>query len=717
MLYYELKKKVMFIKKIHLFTLLLLINTIVIGQSSIEITNESAINSEELEFSPTFYSKGIVFVSTKASDILSSNREDKKIGENFMTLFYAERNVEGQLGEAEEFSYNLGSRFHEGPLSFSRDGRQVYFTRNNYVNRKVFKDSKGVVKLKIFTASRQGDDWGEIRELSFNTDEYDEMHPTISADGNRLFFTSNREGGFGGSDIYMAVKVGDSWSDPINLGPSINTTGNDAFPFLHESGTLYFASDSRDGFGGYDVYSASTTDYVNWTDITNVGTPFNSDGDDFGFIINKKGTKGYFTSNRTEGAGQDDIYSFSVPERTLTPSTDQFITATICAEKEGTTSRLEGVQMKVFERSLDGNLKDLDSDFVITLEPTNSPNEYGLNVKPKGQSTAKYTNTSGEIEAMLSPGRDYRIIAEKDGFKPTEMNITTRGKQLDENLSFCVQLTEDRCMGISGTVLNMKSKSLMPDVTVSLTNHCTNQVQTARTNIDGTYRFSCVDCSCEFTIKAEKASYITASERIRMNNANCYNGGEQYYILELASVTASTNYNNSMSSVPYQNNSYSPYENNSSVTQTYDPSSVQLQAGSVIELPNIYYDFDEYFINMEAAVTLDQVVELMMEYPSLEIELAAHTDARGRSKYNRYLSKKRAREAVNYILSKGVESYRLVAEGYGESELRNHCDDGVDCSEEEHQYNRRTEVRVKNFDRSDISVRYRNDDPTLVRKY
>ena len=138
------------------------------------------------------------------------------------------------------------------------------------------------------------------------------MHPSLNYDGSRLFFTSNMPGGYGKMDIYFVDWDGTKWSDPINLGPEVNTSGNEVFPYIHDNGALFFSSTGLRGLGGLDVYMIDLSG-SEWGKVINLGQPFNSKYDDFGLILDKESTRGFFSSNRNGGSGKDDIYAFEAP--------------------------------------------------------------------------------------------------------------------------------------------------------------------------------------------------------------------------------------------------------------------------------------------------------------------------------------------------------------------------------------------------------------------
>ena len=189
-----------------------------IYEKGIKIINARKINSDNLDFSPSFYQNGIVFASSR----YKSGERDKKIDETYFELFYADLDIEGQPMEPREFSIRVNSHLHEGPVSFSRDGQTIYFTRNNIEMGKAKANSKGQTGLKIYEAQKGKSDWKNVRELPFNDDEYNVAHPSLSPDGSKLYFTSDMPGGYGGMDLYVVEKIDGEWSLPVKLGENVN---------------------------------------------------------------------------------------------------------------------------------------------------------------------------------------------------------------------------------------------------------------------------------------------------------------------------------------------------------------------------------------------------------------------------------------------------------------------------------------------------------------
>ena len=283
--------------------------TDILTDENVTVVNEKTVNTEKLDFSPTFYEDGIVFISSDNGKA-KSKIFDENISRQAMTIKIAKRGADGILEKPEIFAPELTSPFHEGPLTFDKVAEEVFFSRNNFENGKLIlvKDKetgKDRALQQIYTATKVGNAWKNITKLGFNISEYAFRHPTLSLDGKKLYFSSNRPGGLGGYDIWVANRNGDTWSEPINLGAPINTAQNEAFPFIHADGTLFFASDTKGGIGGLDMYYAKMNG-KNFENVTNLGKPFNSAGDDFGLILDLDRRNGYFTSNRVGSKGEED---------------------------------------------------------------------------------------------------------------------------------------------------------------------------------------------------------------------------------------------------------------------------------------------------------------------------------------------------------------------------------------------------------------------------
>ena len=661
--------------------------------TEVEIKNEKLINTDKLDFSPAYFKEGIIFVSTRESTAQDSDLKDIWIDDNFMGLFYAKRNDNDDLHKAEEFSLDLNTKFHEGPVCFSKNGERIYFTRNHFNKNKRVDNKDGIMRLQIYTASKEGNDWGEPYELPFNTKEFEEAHPAISPDGKFLYFASDRTGGKGGMDLYVSEFKDGKWGDPKNLGDQINTPGNEVFPFVHDDGTMYFASNGWGGLGGLDIFSTTVDDEGTWDKAFNIGTPFNSKKDDFGFVLNLLGTEGYLTSARAGGSGQDDIYSFRMPlNATAKKKVPQTTKVKICAYEEGTDDRLSDVQFKVIEKKRDLSTASMNADLAMLLEQTEKKNEYLLKFRKDENeeemvTTLHNTDEKGEFEATLKKDKMYVLIATKNGYAIAEETLDGEKFIGIDDYQFCMPLKSKDCMSMNGIVKNKKYGNLIPGATVTMMNLCTGDEVVVTADTEGAFSFPCIPCDCDFVLKGEKNNLSPGFSKENTKNENCIIDKDLYTELLLA---------------PDDEKLEAMFEG------------TKLEVGAKIELKNIYYDFDQYYIRHDAKDDLENIVRLMHQYPSMVIELSSHTDARATEKYNNKLSQNRANAAVDYIVSRGISRERLVPMGYGERQLRNRCADFVDCTEEEHQNNRRTEVKVLRFDQKDIKVDHIDNAPETI---
>lgn len=736
----------------------------------VKIYNATALNTPKLDFSPTYYQEGVVFVSTRKN--ASMNQQDEWINDNCMDLYYAPIQ-EGQIMEPKPFSDELNGKFHEGPVTFTDDEQKIFFSRNNYIRGKRKTSKNNITKLKIYTAEQQKGLWKNIQELPFNSDEYDVCHPALSVDERILVFSSSKgEGHQGGMDLYASLWVGDSWTTPVNLGPEINTKGNEVFPYLYQDGSLYFASTGHGGLGGLDIFVALFTGdnaRAEWKFPLNIGAPFNSSHDDFGLILNAEETAGFLSSNRLGGQGQDDIYQFTIQgsKSLATVKPKPQFPMQICVYDKNTNARLEGAKVTI--QLSNGNylsnqkrealgLKS-GENIILSLTPVREgANEYTIQLhsakegerdqwgnKIVGQSNT--TNDEGIFPYAMQARETYLLEVEKEGYitvqeyftmpaeadleefcigilkrsdlltsqlngedplpssspnyNPSTSNKTERGKP--NNAGVGIPLEPNNLIGpdgnplpsgqpyVAGVVLNKEYNKPLPRSTVTLLNRCTGEDEVYTIDKTGRFAFT-LECGCDYVLKARKERFIGANKVLSLiKPEDC-----QPIVTELLLT-------------PGFDKLGEP------ITIAGQTITESLKEGDVLELRNIFYDFDKYNIREEASQDLDRLAALMQQFPSMKIELSSHTDSRGTKEYNSTLSSNRAKAAQGYLVKKGIAPNRITAIGYGETRPRNNCEDGVNCSEYEHQRNRRTEVLLTAFDQAEyIKVYYEKNEPVIV---
>lgn len=636
------------------------------GGRGISLYNAQMINTEHLDFSPAWYHGSLVFISSRKK----GGYTDENIGEKFFQMYVSRLDPFGVPVKAESFSMELSSRFHEGPLCFTTKGDRIYFTSNNQKKGVKRADGSGRVSLKIYTAERGATGWMNIQSLPFNMDEYSTMHPTISPDGNTLYFASDRPGGFGGNDIWMVEKNGENWGNPVNLGPNINTEGNDAFPFLHYSGYLFYASDGQEeGLGGLDIYSVNT---ANMPDASAqiLSAPFNSPDDDFGLILDDSGTKGYFSSDRPGGTGKDDIYGFESEWSLAGEMSEHIVHIAVQVQDAKTKHALPQSSVFVIEKDpFGGAAGELLYDMEVIKKPQEEGGQLILSMVRKKNldltDPEAMTDDAGFALRELKPGREYLILVDKPGYKLRELNYVTPEKPGVYDLP--VALDSRACFTLTGIVKNQKSGDPVGKATVTIEGDDKSNPLKLTSDAQGRFE-ACLPDATTYSLLVEKEGYILGRNRVSTFDGD-YAKERKVDLLLL----------------PFSN---TPEE------KSPEP----LSKGSVIVMENLYYDYNKITLRPGSVSELDLVYDLMRSYPEMEIELGAHTDCRGSSQYNQRLSDARAESTKNYLISRGIQPARIKAKGYGESQIRNQCKDGVDCAESEHEHNRRTEILITRLD-------------------
>jgi len=438
------------------------------------------INTANSDFGPAYYMDGIVFSSAS-----SGKYADKTYGwtqEPFLDLYYAQSQSKenpAALGSREEFKGKPNTEMHEGTVSFSKDFKTMYFTRNNFLNGRKGKDRDNTIRLKIFQALSDGDKWDQINNLPFNNDNYSVGHPALSEDGKLLYFASDMPGGYGETDIYVSRKTGNSWSAPENLGPEINTEGKEMFPFIHSDGTLYFSSDGLPGIGGLDVFSSNKVNGA-WSSPENLRKPINSYSDDFGFVTNKTKDQGYLASNRPGSMGMDDIYAFSRA---------QFVINGIVVDAQ-TQEPIEGADVKLY-------FKDR------SIQETQ-------------------TKGDGSFSFPISLSMEYVVKAEKDKFINGQQPANTggiEGNSMEIKIPLSRKVDQIRCE-LRGLVYDKDSGEAVEGAMVKLINSATKAEKIFNTPPDGRYQFD-LEPETDYVIFGTKEYYFTTTKSVSTRGRDC----------------------------------------------------------------------------------------------------------------------------------------------------------------------------------------------------
>lgn len=647
--------------------------------ASVSLRNATAINSEGYDFSPAFYKNGLVFVSSRRKN----GPVDEQLGETFFELFYARLDPNGEPLSPSSFSLRVNSKVHEGPVTFNADNSVMYFTRNNFIQGVQKADSDQKVRMKIYQAARGTMDWDDVQELPFNSDEYDCRHPSISPDGRMIYFSSDMPGGKGGFDIWVVLRQGENWSDPINMGGKINTPGNEGFPFMHDSGTLFFASNGHEGYGRLDLFMIDLAGGY-FGEAINLGKPFNSERDDLGIVLNADGTQGYFASNRPGGFGKDDIYFFKAPQGIQGVEFPDLTTATVSVYSDYTGRGIDGAAIRVYERVVDENGEETLYKLGIAESDDEAAPLRLRREKIKSGDTGEptsITSNGGKAYVTLDLSKEYVLLVDKAGFASEQVRYTPADNTYNRPVE--VPLSSDNCITLSGLVENSYGKPLSK-ATVNVKNGCTQRLSTLSSNANGTFE-TCIEKGCDFEVTASLPGYERQSKTISTQDLR----GKRSFSVRLAlpPTAASASMANETDTVGKTANT---------VIRTGGLRGSNIKAGETVILGDIHYGFGETVIRELAAGSLDELAQMMKEDPLMEIELIAHTDCQGSETFNLRLSLERAENAKAYLIEKGIAPKRIRAFGYGEAQPVNdcNCSEGEDCTDEEYEENRRTELKV-----------------------
>ncbi|MGS2761369.1 OmpA family protein [Sinomicrobium sp. M5D2P9] len=361
-------------------------------------------NTARSEFGATFYGDKVVFSSTRKPSytLYVWNQQP------FLDLYMGERNAsDGELFNVELFLPDIQSKYHDATITFSPDLSHIYYTTNIVKNRnKLVNDDSGTNNFHIMKGAIQDGKIGKTESMPFNSVDYSVGHPCMTPDGKWLFFVSDMPGGFGDTDIYVVEmsEDGSVASEPQNLGPVINTKGKEMFPYFKD-GKLYFSSDGHYGLGRLDVFESEQKEGT-WEFSTpeNLGAPVNSNKDDFSFVIDSTGTYGYFSSNRAEGKGDDDIYYYTKEKAPC----DQFVSGKVT--NKNTQMALEGATVTVYD-------------------------EFG------DQVTAATTGEDGMYQVEIPCESTYLFKATKPNYTTDEKEVVTTEKNGEEITDVNFELT------------------------------------------------------------------------------------------------------------------------------------------------------------------------------------------------------------------------------------------------------------------------------------
>lgn len=590
------------------------------------------INSPDLDFSPVFAQNKLYFTTNRKGVMKRSGEYDPWTGGRFTDVFVAERTGENEFSEPEAATDFPLTAYHEGPFVFSPDGNELFITTSDIDERARRFDAENNTRVQIKHYLRDiNGNWVQSKALPFLNSDYSTSHPAISPDGNTLVFASDRPGGKGGMDLYRVTRnERGNWSKPSALGEHINTRGSEAFPYIDANGDLYFSSNWHPGFGGLDIFRCAW-DGENWGMPENVGQPINGARDDFGLVIEPGGHSGFFSSNRNFENG-DDILFFK---------------------------RTVGVR-------IEGRLVDCSSGRAIGH----------AQVELRGKDYYRdfaFTDAEGFFSFTVNEGEVYEIAAQHERFRADDActgaaTCDTRGMNIGERtaikLALAPDVPADRMISyLCGKIVHGVYGNPLSEAQITLIDENGYELEVT-TGAHGAF-FIEAQTDATYEVIAQKDAFMETRETITVTPQE-----DQCHSVSVA------------------------LEPNRSVIPPPLPLDVKVTKGMVLELYHVYFDLGKSSIRQDAVEDLETFLQIMAKFPGMRGEIMAHTDSRADDDFNMKLSQQRAEAVQNWLVERGVDPKRLEARGYGETQLVNTCADGVDCTEEEHQRNRRVEFRI-----------------------
>ncbi len=422
-------------------------------------TENLPFNSPFSDFAAVPYESGLVYTSARGTNTFID--PDYLREEDLLDLYFVKMDSSG-FGAPVFFSKELNTHYHEGPVFFYPNEDKLILTRSNVIGNKGVESTDGKTRPQLYEVSKLGNAWSQVKRLSINNQGYTFGQGSVNATGDTLYFSSDLQGGYGGNDLYMATLVDGEWTDFINLGPKINTPGDEMYP-LRIQNRLFFASTGHGGFGGLDNFKA----YIKVGEITgvaNMGYPVNSPQDDFAFYLSPETMNGNFSSNRSGGKGSDDIYEISIFEHVMQG----------VALQTQDNSPIENATISIFEGD-------------ELMEET-------------------VTDDEGNFHFYLPFSSDFRIEASREGYTfETEVRLSTRNNPVDLDTVLVHLRLQD--LFVRGIVYDNQTQAGIKDATVVLENLTDNKLDSMLTGPGGTYFFP-LSPDKKFRITAKKLQFV-----------------------------------------------------------------------------------------------------------------------------------------------------------------------------------------------------------------
>lgn len=618
-------------------------------RSDIELENCARINDAGTQFGPAIYKDQLVFLTRP-----KRGNVDPITRQTYFKLFRATLSPDGAPSYPKPFSVELNSSYNEGPVSFTQDDRVVFFTRTQQRGGTPQEDPTGTAQLGIYSAYRAEYDWAGVRALPFNGPGFSNQHPSVTPNGKRVYFASNRAGGYGGYDLYFSDFRDGRWSPAVNLGAEINTEGNEAFPYIHPNGRLFFASDGHGGMGGYDLFLIDLSQR-RWGKLLPLPAPLNSAGDDVGIVLNTDADRGYMVSNRAGGKGGDDIYLLRFARGFASLESTRTDGEVLTLYDGATSQRVAGAEVWIAATDNAGRLPPSFSSFALT--DRNNRREIVPVPVPFAAlpPTPLRTDQEGSLRLELQTGMTYEIRTFRRGYAPATLRFVYTESGPSRPLAITLQ--PRACRTVAGRITSSDGGGAGYVPMQFRPQGCSQGSTSALTDLAGYYEV-CLPENCGYLLSAGRPGYITGAAE-----------------LSPAAMAANDRPGKSLAlnfegGVPRRG---------TDADEAY------------LALPGITFYGNAATLNEENSGDLDLLLHLLNLRPDLRLLLIGHTDGNAAPADLVRLGEQRVNNLREALLRRGVAPDRLRTISYGNQYRLTDC---APCSAADYAGNNRVEAKV-----------------------
>lgn len=688
-------------RKIVLVLLITFFTQAILAQSESYTVKKAFFSSDKYdEFSPVYYNKGIVFCTNRNSTILNRSTTENK---GLFKIYYIDTILNADWKSATLFSKSLTTVVNDGPVTFNKKRDTIFYSRNLEISNKLTEISNPRNKLGIFNAELVAGQWTKIREFRINNEWYNITTPCLSPDSKRLYFASDKLEGYGGSDLYYCQWISDRWDNPVNLGPTINTAGNESYPFVNQEGGVFFSSDGHPGLGGKDIFYTKPAGTF-WLPPVALDAPINSQFDDFALIADSVMSEGYFSSKRESTS---DIYHFKTKFHQLFYCENQRVNQVcfkfsdegkILINEEylkyvwnfGDGSQMTGlnvehcfpgpgkysVRLDVVDKksgriffskvSYDLELKEVEQAIIKSSRSAlvgESVSFDGLSSNFPGSQVLKYTwyfgdgdRTTGDIvNHSFKENGDYEI----------KLGLILKQEKTEIIFEACtsklIRVFNDEKEKSTFDAQKIKP---VPVVNISTYDHAfIGNMYSAEKGFNQDVVFVVEILSSKTRLNLDNAVFNKVPQKysvkeIRLPSDNLFH----YIIAEEMNLISTYSTFNEITEHGYAEVSIRTF-------MLEDPAAKELNNLKKVfgVSADVFFKFNDHNLSSEGTQILDQILGFMAKYPKIRLEIATHTDNTGSPNTNMLLSQKRADAMVNYLIINGVSALRLIPKGHGGS--------------------------------------------------